>query len=425
MKICIVGAGSTYSPELIEGIILKKDQLPLEELYLMDIDDRKLNIVGSLCKRMIEASGIDAKVILTKNLDEALVNADFVLAQIRVGKLFARILDEKIPLKYDLIGQETCGIGGFFKAMRTIPVMIDIVHRMEVLCPNAWLINFSNPSGIIAQALLTKTKVKMMGLCNVPINMIDGVKKRLNLPNAEVEYLGLNHLTYITAIRDNGVDYLQKAISEGINSEAMKNIPSSGFPADAIKAIGAIPSSYLEYYYYKDEKLKKLKEIEKSRGEVCVGIEEDLLKLYENAELHEKPALLSKRGGARYSEAAISLVDAIWNDKQEVHVVNILNKGALPFLGDDDAVEVSAIIGKDGPTPIKVENFKNRHIIEYVQMIKAFERHTVEAAVLGSDEEAMRAFLINPLISDYKKAKACYEELKEVHKDYLPQFNKK
>jgi 6-phospho-beta-glucosidase len=424
MKICIIGAGSTYSPELIEGFIQRKDQLPVKELYLMDIDDRKLQIVGSLCERMIAASGMNAKVVLTKDLDEALIHADFVLAQIRVGKLFARILDEKIPLKYDLIGQETCGIGGFFKAMRTIPVMLDIVKRMETLCPNAWLINFSNPSGIIAQALLTKTNVKMMGLCNVPINMIDGVKKRMNLPNAEVEYLGLNHLSYITAIRDQGKDYLQEAINQGINSEAMKNIPSSGFPADAIKAVGAIPSSYLEYYYYKDEKLKKLKEVEKSRGEVCVDIEEDLLKLYQNAELHEKPALLSKRGGARYSEAAISLVDAIWNDKQEVHVVNVLNHGALDFLRDDDAVEVSAIIGKDGPKPIKVTNFKNQHIIEYIQTIKAFERHTVEAAVLGSDEEAMRAFLINPLIADYKKAKACYEELKEVHKDYLPQFKK-
>jgi len=425
MKICIIGAGSTYSPELIEGILLRKDVLPLKELYLMDIDERKLRIVGSLCKRMVDASGMGAKVVLTEDLDEALTGADFVLVQIRVGKLAARILDEKIPLKYDLIGQETCGIGGFFKSMRTIPVMIDIVKRMEVLCPNAWMINFSNPSGIIAQALLTKTNVKMMGLCNVPINMIDGVKKRLGLPNAQVEYLGLNHLTYITAIRDGGVDYLGKAINEGINSEAMKNIPASGFSADLIKTIGAIPSSYLEYYYYKEEKLAKAKTVEKCRGEVCVDIEEDLLKLYENTELREKPALLSKRGGARYSEAAISLVDAIWNDKQEIHVVNILNQGALPFMENDDAVEISAVVGKNGAKPVKIEHFDNPHIIEYIKMIKAFERHTVEAAVLGSDEEAMRAFLINPLIGDYKKAKPCYEEMKSAHQAYLPQFVKK
>ena len=214
MKIAIIGSGSTYTPELIEGIINKRDSLPVTELYLMDIDKRKLDIVGGLCERMIKHAGLNCKVVLTMDYDEALKDADFVMAQIRVGKLPARVLDEKIPLKYNLIGQETCGIGGFFKALRTIPAMLDIVERMERLCPNAWLINFSNPSGIIAQALLTKTNIKMMGLCNVPINAIDSVKRRLDLPNADVEYIGLNHLAYITAIRDNGYDYLEEAIKE-------------------------------------------------------------------------------------------------------------------------------------------------------------------------------------------------------------------
>jgi len=251
LKIALIGAGSTYSPELIEGLINKKDSLPLGELYLMDIDDRKLKIVGGLCERMIKAAGLDCQVVLSKSLENSLVNADFVLAQIRVGKLPARILDEKIPLKYDLIGQETNGIGGFFKGMRTIPVILDIVRKMEQLCPEAWLINFSNPSGMICEAVLNYTNIKMLGLCNVPINMIDSVKKRLNLPNASVEYVGLNHLTWITAITDQKQDYLQTAIAAGLNSEAMKNIPASGFSADLIRTIKAIPSSYLEYYYFK------------------------------------------------------------------------------------------------------------------------------------------------------------------------------
>lgn len=420
MKIAIIGSGSTYTPELIEGIINKRDSLPVTELYLMDIDKRKLDIVGGLCERMIKHAGLNCKVVLTMDYDEALKDADFVMAQIRVGKLPARVLDEKIPLKYNLIGQETCGIGGFFKALRTIPAMLDIVERMERLCPNAWLINFSNPSGIIAQALLTKTNIKMMGLCNVPINAIDSVKRRLDLPNADVEYIGLNHLAYITAIRDNGYDYLEEAIKEGINSAAMKNIPTSGFDVEAIKTIGAIPTSYLEYYYYKDSKLKKLKETEKTRGEVCMDIEEQLLDIYKNAELHVKPELLSKRGGARYSEVAIDLVDAIYNDLNTVHVVNVLNNGALEFLEDDDVIEISAVVGKDGAKPIPVRNFNNEHIIEYIRMIKAYERHTVEAAVNGDDYEAIRALVINPLVADYHTAKACYEEMKEAHREYLP-----
>jgi len=423
LKIAIIGAGSTYTPELIEGLINKRDSLPVKELYLMDIDERKLNIVGGLAKRMIKAADMDVNVVSTDDLDGSLINADFVLVQIRVGKLPARILDEKIPLKYGLIGQETNGIGGFFKGMRTIPVMIDIAKRMEKLCPDAWLINFSNPSGMIAQALLTHTKIKTMGLCNVPINMISSVKQKLGLENAEVEYVGLNHLTWITSIKHNGKDYLQEAIEQGINSEAMKNIPASGFTPELIKTVGAIPSSYLEYYYYRDAKLEHALKQEKSRGEVCLEIEEELLKIYEDSKLHTKPALLSKRGGARYSEAAINLVDSIYNDKRDIQVVNILNQGAIDFMRDDDVVEISAIIGKDGATPIKA-NFKNEHIKEYMLLMKAYERHAVQAAITGDDDEAMRALLINPLVLDYKKAYPCYLELKEAHKQYLPQFFK-
>ena len=424
MKICIIGAGSTYTPELIEGIINKRETLPVDQLYLMDIDERKLNIVGGLCSRMVEAAGLNCKVVLTMNYEEALKDAEFVLAQIRVGKLPARAKDEKIPLKYGLIGQETCGMGGMFKGFRTIPVMLNIVKLMEKCCPNAWLINFSNPSGLIAQALLNHTNVKMMGLCNVPINMIDGIKRRLNLPNAKVEYIGLNHFTYVTSIEDGGKDYLNEALEQGVNSEAMKNIPASGFSAEQIKAIGGIPSSYLEYYYLKDSKLEKLRKAEKTRAEVCMELEEQLLDLYKDASLHVKPEQLSKRGGARYSEVAVNLVNAIYNDLQEVHVVNVLNNGALDFLQDNDAVEIQAIVGKDGAKPIKATHVNSDHIKEYIQAIKAYERHAVAAAITGSKEEAIKAMIMNPLMNDLNTSIACFEEMLEAHKEYLPQFTK-
>ncbi len=421
LKIAIIGAGSTYTPELIEGFIQKKDVLPVRELVLMDIEDRKLNIVGGLCRRMVEYAGLATKVILTKDLTETLTGADFVLAQIRVGKLPARILDEKIPLKYDLIGQETNGIGGFFKGMRTIPAIMNIVHQMEKLCPNAWLINFSNPSGMIAEAVLNNSKIKTLGLCNVPINMIDSLKKRLNLPEAKVEYVGLNHLSWITKIESNGKDYLQDAIKQGINSEAMKNIPSSGFSAELIQTVQAIPSSYLEYYYFKDKKLENAKLAEKCRGEVCLEIEEQLLSIYANSEVHVKPDLLSKRGGSRYSEVAINLVNSIYNNVGDVQVVNTKNMGAIPFMGDNDVVEVGAIIDKDGAHPLPT-NFQNEHIKSYMLMMKAYEKHAVQAALTGSVDEAMRALLINPLVFDYKKAYPCFMELLSVHSQYLPQF---
>lgn len=423
LKIAIIGAGSTYTPELMEGIINKHKTLPVRKLYLMDIDERKLNIVGGLCQRMVEHAGINCEVILSMDLDESIKGASFVCAQIRVGKLPARVLDEKIPLKYDLIGQETNGIGGFFKGMRTIPVIMHIVSRMEELCPDAWLINFSNPSGMIAEAVLNHSKIKMMGLCNVPINTIDGLKKKMELPNAEVEYVGLNHLAWITAIRQDGVDYLQKAIDEGVNGAVMQNIPQTTFSHDLIRSIGAIPTSYLIYYYFRDAQLKKAKEAEKSRGELCMEIEEQLLDIYSNSEINTKPELLSKRGGARYSEVAINLVDSIYNDTNDIQVVNVLNNGAIPFMADNDAVEVCAYIGKDGAKVIKT-NCDNQHIKDYMLMMKAYEKHAVKAALTGDEDEAIRALLINPLTGDYNKLKPAFDELKEAHKDYLPQFFK-
>ncbi|MGN7457298.1 6-phospho-beta-glucosidase [Paenibacillus pasadenensis] len=422
MKIAIIGAGSTYTPELMEGIIKRSGSLPVRELALMDIDARKLDIVGDLSARMAAAAGMDCRVVKTQELDEALSGADFVLGQIRVGKLPARVLDEQIPLKYGMIGQETCGIGGFFKAMRTIPVMLDIARRMETLCPDAWLINFSNPAGILTEAILNHSKIKMLGLCNVPYNMTKSIRSKMELPEARLTYVGLNHLSWITGIEQDGRDYLQDALAQGLNSETMKNIPSSGFSQELVQTIGAIPSSYLEYYYFKNKKLDLLKKAEQSRGQRCMEIEEELLGLYEDAKLHTKPELLASRGGANYSEVAISLVDAIWNDKQEEHVVNLLNQGALDFMEDTDAVEITAVIGKDGAKPIPVRGLDNAHIRDYMRMVKAYERETVEAAVSGSEEAAMRALLMNPLVGDYDAARACFDELKEAHRDYLPQF---
>lgn len=424
IKLTIIGAGSTYTPELLEGVIIRKDSLPVSEIALMDINKEKLTIVGGLCKRMIEKAGLKTKVILTEDLEEALKGADFVLAQIRVGQLACRVLDEKIPLKYGLIGQETTGIGGFFKALRTIPALLNITNHMERICPDAWLINFSNPSGILAQALQNYTKIKTIGLCNVPINMITGVEQALGEKDLDIEYVGLNHLSFITGVKKGGKDLLSEALEQGTGGQGMKNIPLQGFSSELIHTIGALPSSYLEYFYFKEDKLKHLMEEEKCRGEVCMEIEDRLLKLYRDENLSVKPKELESRGGARYSEAAISLVDAIYNDKKEVHVVNTLNHGALEFMADDDSVELSAIIGKNGVTPVPIRGFRNQHVMELMQTVKAYERHTVQAAINGDEDEAVKALLIHPLIGDYNKATACFKEMKEAHKAYLPQFEK-
>lgn len=422
LKIAVIGAGSTYTPELIEGLIKRRDSLPMRELHLMDIDAEKLSIVGGLAKRMLEREGMPCKTVLSGDLDAALADADFVMVQVRVGRLPARILDERIPLKYNLLGQETTGIGGFFKAMRTIPVLMNVAKKMEKLCPDAWMINFSNPSGIIAEALLSLTGVKMMGLCNVPINMYKNVRDSFPDKDLDITYLGLNHLSYITSVKDKetGEDLIKQALEQDVDGGVMANIPKGGVDSECFKAIGAIPSSYLHYFYFKNSKLEHVKKEEKVRGEVCEDLENELLDMYRDENLTEKPKLLEKRGGALYSEAAVSLIDAIYNDKKEVHVVNVKNNGTLPFLRDTDVVEVPAVIGKNGAETIKIKDFDNEHIISLISSVKSYERLTVKAALTGDDRTALQALMTNPLILDYNDASACYKEMKEAHKNYLP-----
>ena len=423
MKITIIGAGSTYTPELIEGIIDRMDSLYPTEICLMDIDARKLRIVGGLSIRMVENSPMKkCKVVLTDDVTYALTGASYVMGQIRVGKLGARHLDELLPLKYDLLGQETTGIGGFFKGQRTIPVILDIAKKMEMLCPDAWLINFSNPSGMVSEALAHHSNIRSLGLCNCPFNMMKSVKESFPLLDPKFEFVGLNHLSWITSIMDNGHDYIEDAIKLGFNTEGMTNIPTSGFPPELIRQVKAIPTSYFEYIYFPSSKVKKLQQAKKTRAQECMEIEENLLAMYEDASLHVKPDLLSKRGGANYSLCAISLVDALHNDLKEMHVVNTPNLGVLPFLDSGDVAEIATIVGKNGVTPLPITHADNPHIISMTRQFKAYEKLAVQAAVYGDRDAAMLALMANPLVQDYDKAKACFEDLLIAHRDYLPQY---
>ena len=421
INVCVIGSGSTYCPELVDGFLQARDSLKLKKISFMDIDDRKRNIVGNLCIRMLKAAGIDCETVLTDDLDVALQGADFVVTQIRVGKLPCRHLDETIPLKYGLIGQETTGIGGFFKALRTIPVMKNICNKIEEICPDAWLINFTNPSGIVTEYVLNNTNVKCIGLCNVPIDMLDDTKEIVG-EDADIKYVGLNHLSWMTSVKVNGEEKIDELIANGFSPKVMANIKDDGFSLETLAAIHALPSSYLQYYYCRNAKLEYLLKGEKSRAQKCMEIEEELLEMYSDEGLYVKPALLDQRGGHKYSLVAVSLINAIANDIGDVQVVNIKNGNTLPFLKPDDVIEVPARIGKNGAEPIDLGEITNRHIIGLMSIVKEYERYTVEAAKTGSNEAALNALLVHPLVGDWEKALNCFNEMKEAHKDYLPQF---
>jgi 6-phospho-beta-glucosidase len=435
LKIATIGGGSSYTPELVEGFIKRYDELPVSELWLVDIEagKEKLEIVGNLAKRMVQKAGLPIEVHLTLDRKEALKGADFVTTQFRVGLLDARAKDEKIPLKYGVLGQETNGPGGLFKGLRTIPVILDICRDMEKLCPNAWLINFTNPAGMVTEAVLRYSNIKkVVGLCNVPIGMEMGIAKLLDVEHSRirVDFAGLNHMVYGLDVYLDGEsvkDRVIELLTDPNNSSFVKNIQGLGWEPSFLKALNVLTCPYHMYYYKTKEMVEKdLKnsEMEGTRAEVVQKLETDLFELYKDPNLDIKPPQLEKRGGAYYSDAAVRLINSIYNDKRDIQPVNTVNNGAIASIPDDSAVEVSCIITKDGPRPIVMGDLPVP-VRGLVQQIKSFERIAAEAAVTGDYDKAVLALTINPLVASDKLAKQIVDEMLEAHKEHLPQFFKK
>jgi 6-phospho-beta-glucosidase len=431
IKIVTIGGGSSYTPELIEGYIKRKDELPIKEIWLVDIEEgkEKLEIVGNLAKRMVEKAGLDWEVHLTLDRRAALKDADFVSTQFRVGLLDARIKDERIPLSHGILGQETNGAGGMFKAFRTVPVILDIVKDMKELCPDAWLVNFTNPSGMVTEAVLKYGNFeKVVGLCNVPIVHTKAETKMLDMAEEDLyfQYAGLNHHHWHKVYDKEGNDLtsliMDKIFTDG--AKTVENIAAIPFAEEQIRDLGMLPCAYHRYYYLTDDMLKQeLEEYAKNetRAEKVKKVEEELFEIYKNPDLKEKPEQLSKRGGTYYSDAACELISSIYNDKRTDMVVSTRNNGALADLPYDCAVEVSSIITGAGPMPINFGKFKpaQRGLL---QVMKAMEELTIEAAVTGNYGTALQAFTLNPLVPSGKIAKTLLDEMLVAHKDHLPQF---
>ncbi len=435
LKVVTIGGGSSYTPELVEGFIKRHHELPVKELWLVDIEagKEKLEIVGNLAKRMVKKAGIDMTVHLTLDRREALKDADFVTTQLRVGLLDARIKDETIPLQHGLIGQETNGAGGLFKALRTVPVIFDIIKDIQELCPNAWLFNFTNPTGIITEAVFKYTDFKRyVGLCNVPIGVRNGLADQFGLDVGErdrlqIDFGGLNHMVYGLHVTLDGKDVTKEAIEKFARSKVtMQNIKAIDFNPDFIESLGVIPCPYHRYYYKTQEMLAdELEEFKKGecRAQVVKKLEDSLFELYKDETLAIKPPQLEKRGGAYYSDVACNLISSIYNDKRDIQVVNTLNNGAIRNFADEDSVEVSCVITSEGPKPLAIGHLPES-VDGLVRQIKSFEKLAAKAAAFGDYQAALLALAINPLIPSDEIAQTVLDEMLEAHKEYLPQFNK-
>lgn len=428
IKIATIGGGSSYTPELIEGFLRRYDSLPVRELWLVDVPEgqAKLEIVAGLAKRMVKRAGVPMRIITTLDRRAALKGADFVTTQLRVGQLQARIKDERIPLSHGILGQETNGAGGLFNGLRTIPVIMDICRDMQELCPDAWLINFTNPVGMVMEGIHRYTGFrKIIGLCNVPIGMHKAIASLLNRKEdgVSVKFGGLNHMVFATQVIADGQDVTKKVLRLW-GDQSVKNIKGVVWNPDFIQELGVLPCSYHRYYYmtreYLEEELDQYSRHE-VRAEFVKGVEDKLFKLYQDETLCEKPKLLEERGGAFYSDAACSLIDSIHNDRGDIQVVNTVNNGAIDNFGPDEIVEVSCKITKDGPVPIRIGSLP-RAVDGLVSQIKSFEIAGSAAAVTGDRKKALLALMINPLVMSQKTAQIVLDELLEAHKDYLPLF---
>ena len=414
MKLTVVGGGSTYTPELVDGFARLHETLPVTELVLVDPAADRLELVGGLARRIFAKQGHPGRVVTTSDVDAGIDGADAVLLQLRVGGQAARNEDETWPLECGCVGQETTGAGGLAKALRTVPVVLDIAERVRRTNPDAWIIDFTNPVGIVTRALLSQGH-KAVGLCNVAIGFQRRFAQLLGVSPEQVEldHVGLNHLTWERAVRVNGEDVLPQLLADHVGELA-----ADWFPAELLLRLGVVPSYYLRYFYTHDEVVKELQS-KPSRAAEVAALEKQLLDMYADPLLDEKPALLEQRGGAYYSEAAVALASSLLNDTGDVQVVNTLNNGTLPFLPDDAVIEVSAVVDALGARPVDVSPVEPLYS-GLISHVTAYEQLALDAALHGGAERVFDALLAHPLVGQISLARELTGKLLAHNATYLP-----
>lgn len=431
LKIVTIGGGSSYTPELVEGLIVRHDEFPVSDLWLVDIEEgkEKLEIVANLARRMVEKSGKNIRIHTTLNRRDALKDADFITTQFRVGQLDARYLDESIPAKYGLIGQETNGAGGFMKALRTIPVILDIINDARELAPNAWIINFTNPAGLITEAVLQHGHwPRFIGVCNIPYGTHHMVSEILDIDINDllIHFAGLNHMVLGLDMFVKGESILNDFLVNILPTHSMstKNVKNIPWSPELLKGLGVLPCVYHRYYWQSHEMLEHSLENYKegkTRAQIVKAVEEKLFEKYKDPQLKTKPEELSQRGGAHYSDTACNLMSGIYNDDHSLQTVDTRNNGAISNLPNDVAVEITCKITKDGPVPLQLGALPDP-VIGLITTIKSFEKQTVKAALSGRYEDAFLALVINPLVASETLAKQVLNEMLIANERHLPNF---
>ncbi|MDP9844439.1 6-phospho-beta-glucosidase [Streptosporangium lutulentum] len=418
MKIAVVGGGSTYTPELIDGFARLRDELPLTEIALVDPDVHRLDLVSGMASRMLAHAGHPATVLATTSVEEGVAGAQAVMLQLRIGGQAARDVDETLPLECGCVGQETTGAGGLAKALRTVPVVLDIAEKIRTHAPDAWIIDFTNPVGIVTRALL-EAGHWAIGLCNVAIGFQRRFAANLGVAPDRISlgHVGLNHLTWERSVLLDGVDVLPRLL-DGHAEEIARNI---GLTAGLVRRLGVVPSYYLRYFYEHDLVVEEQRS-KPSRAAEVAAMETTLLEMYADPSVNTKPELLGKRGGAFYSEAAVALIASLLGDRGDTQVVNLRNDGTLPFLADEAVIEVPATITATGATALPVEEVQPL-FAGLIAHVTAYETLALEAALHGGGERVADALLAHPLIGQASLSDDLARRLIDANRRFLPWAN--
>ncbi len=417
IKIAIIGAGSSYTPEIIEGLAQRRNSLPVERITLMDIQPTRLSVMESFCRRFLDHLGYHIPLESTSNRAEAIAGADFILTQIRVGSNAQRVLDEKIPLQYGVIGQETTGPGGMFKALRTIPVMLDIAREVERLNPRAWVVNYTNPTGLVAEAVGRHTRARFAGLCSGGLFPRMWVSQALGIPGERVhyDYFGLNHLNFAYNISVGGRSLSPEEF------ERVADSLSGAVDAELVKTLRLLPSPYLQYYFHRRRQVEHARAKPFTRGEEVQRLEEEIFRAYADEGQVTKPSALARRGGGGYSEVALGIIDSIYNDREQTIIVNVPQGNAIAGFYPEAVFEMPCLVRADGIHPLTVPEIPAA-IWGLIAAVKNYEQLVVEAAVSGDRQIALLALLAHPLVGDIDVARPLLEEMLAANRAYLPQF---
>ncbi|MFA9494857.1 MAG: 6-phospho-beta-glucosidase [Candidatus Bathyarchaeota archaeon] len=425
MKVAVIGGGSSYTPEIINGFLGKIETFPVKELWLMDISRERLDIVGKFAQRMVKEKGSPFKVHLSSDRRKAIEDAQYIITQLRVGGMAARREDEYLGRRHGLIGQETTGVGGMAKALRTIPVILSIAQDIKEVSSDALLVNFTNPAGLNTEALARfAPEVQTVGVCNVPITtkirILKNIGYNISHEHAQLNTLGLNHLSWHRGMTVDGEDVWPQVLEKYIEGH-FEDPPHVIFPAEMIRSLRVLPNSYLQYYYFTEKKLKEQEKWPPSRAEQVIEIEANLLRQYSEPYRTEPPDDLMKRGGAHYSTVATQLLDAHYNDLDETQILNVPHNGSISGYPGDWVLEMPCKVNRNGVKPIKADPLPSA-CYGLLASVKNYELLTVKAAVYGDRDVAYQALLAHPLGPSADKVEAVLQDLLKTNRGYLPQF---